>query len=206
MAETNCPKCGAPLEFEVGTLITECSFCDSRVFIDRSGAHFFYILPFFNNAEQAVGIFRRWAAGPKKVKNLDALASVQKLVKQYFPIPNRRAVVQRQCMQATIQVAHIGDAVCHQRLAPNPSSRRRRPELRSRLGIHRMDLLVQAADDHYPLGEGDIARNRPTDVRTPYHRPRLTIQTIDGVIHGAHVDMVVVDGRPPPDAIASLHS
>lgn len=86
MAETKCPKCGAPLEFEVGTLISECSFCDSRVFIDRSGAHFFYILPFFNNAEQAVGIFRRWAAGPKKAKNLDALASVQRLVKQYFPL------------------------------------------------------------------------------------------------------------------------
>lgn len=86
MAETDCPKCGAPLEYDVGTLIAECSYCDSRIFIDKSGAHFYHILPFYSDGQQAIGIFRRWAAGPKKAKNLDSLAAVQRLSRQYFPI------------------------------------------------------------------------------------------------------------------------
>lgn len=86
MAETNCPKCGAPLEYDVGTLIAECSYCDTRIFIDKSGANFFYILPFYSSRDQALGIFRRWAAGPKKAKNLDRLASVQQTLRQYFPL------------------------------------------------------------------------------------------------------------------------
>jgi hypothetical protein len=86
MPEVDCPKCGAPLELDVGTLIAECSYCDSQIFLDKSGAQFYYILPFNSGERQAVGIFRRWAAGPKKVKNLDSLASVQRLSRQYFPI------------------------------------------------------------------------------------------------------------------------
>jgi DNA-directed RNA polymerase subunit RPC12/RpoP len=86
MAETNCPKCGAPLELEVGLLIADCSYCDTRVFIDKSGAHFYYILPFLSDGQQAIGIFKRWAAGPKKAKNLDSLATVQRLTQQYFPV------------------------------------------------------------------------------------------------------------------------
>lgn len=86
MPEVDCPKCGAALEIDVGTLIAECSYCDSQIFLDKSGAQFYYILPFNSGEQQAVGIFRRWAAGPKKVKNLDSLASVQRLSRQYFPI------------------------------------------------------------------------------------------------------------------------
>ncbi|MFQ6107827.1 MAG: zinc ribbon domain-containing protein [Thermoplasmata archaeon] len=86
MARTDCPKCGAPLEYDVGTLIVECSYCDTSVFIDKSGAHYYYILRFYSDGQQAMGIFRRWAAGPKKAKNLDSLASVQRLSRQYFPI------------------------------------------------------------------------------------------------------------------------
>ncbi|MCJ7517319.1 MAG: PepSY domain-containing protein [Methanomassiliicoccales archaeon] len=86
MATINCPKCGARVEFDAGTKFTKCSHCDSEIYIDRSGANFYYIIPFAVNENDAVGIFRRWAAGSTKAKNLDKLAQIGVGKRRYFPV------------------------------------------------------------------------------------------------------------------------
>ncbi len=86
MAFTNCPKCNARVEFEVGTKFTKCSYCSSQIYIDRSGAGFYYIIPFSVQEKDAVGLFRRWAAGPTKAKDLDKRAQLAGIKRQFFPV------------------------------------------------------------------------------------------------------------------------
>ncbi len=86
MASTNCPKCNARVEFEVGTKFTKCSYCSSQIYIDRSGAGFYYIIPFSVQEKDAIGLFRRWAAGPTKAKDLDKRAQLAGIKRQYFPV------------------------------------------------------------------------------------------------------------------------
>lgn len=86
MAFTNCPKCNARVEFEVGTKFTKCSYCSSQIYIDRSGAGFYYIIPFSVQERDAIGLFRRWAAGPTKAKDLDKRAQLAGVKRQYFPV------------------------------------------------------------------------------------------------------------------------
>ncbi|MGC9060505.1 MAG: zinc ribbon domain-containing protein [Thermoplasmata archaeon] len=86
MAAIRCTKCGAPVEIEPGTKFAKCSYCDSMMFIDKSGAGFFYILEFKLDEAAATGVFRRWAAGSVMAKNLDRDAKIFKAVPQYFPV------------------------------------------------------------------------------------------------------------------------
>ncbi|MDD1767488.1 MAG: zinc ribbon domain-containing protein, partial [Methanomassiliicoccales archaeon] len=86
MANINCPKCGARVEFDAGTKFTKCSHCGTDIYIDKSGAGFYYIIPFSVKENDAVGIFRRWAAGSTKAKDLDKLAQVGVSKKEYFPV------------------------------------------------------------------------------------------------------------------------
>jgi len=86
MASISCPKCGAKVEFEADTKFVRCSYCSSLIFIDRSGAGFYYIIPFQVNEGNAVGIFRRWAAGPTKAKDLDKRAQLAGSKRSYFPV------------------------------------------------------------------------------------------------------------------------
>ncbi|MBN1110259.1 MAG: zinc ribbon domain-containing protein [Methanomassiliicoccales archaeon] len=86
MASMKCTKCGAPVEFDVGDKFVKCSYCSSQIFIDRSGAGFYYALPFAIGESEAVGIFRRWAGGSTRAKDLDKLAQISSLKKQYFPV------------------------------------------------------------------------------------------------------------------------
>ncbi|HIJ17580.1 MAG TPA: zinc ribbon domain-containing protein, partial [Thermoplasmata archaeon] len=46
MASIKCPKCAAPVTFDAETKFVKCSYCNSQVFIDRSGAGFYYAAPF----------------------------------------------------------------------------------------------------------------------------------------------------------------
>ena len=84
-ASVGCPKCGARVEFDSGTKFVRCSYCSSMVYIDRSGSGFYYILPFVVREDNAVGIFKRWAAGPTKAKYLDQ-AQLAGSKRQYFPV------------------------------------------------------------------------------------------------------------------------
>jgi hypothetical protein len=86
MAQIKCPKCAAPVEFEAGTLFVKCKYCGSQIYIDRSGAGFYYAIPFMVNEQDAVGTFRRWAGGSTKAKDLDRLAQITSIKKQYFPV------------------------------------------------------------------------------------------------------------------------
>jgi DNA-directed RNA polymerase subunit RPC12/RpoP len=86
MASTNCPKCNARVEFDAGTKFTKCNYCSSQIFIDRSGVGFYYIIPFSVKENDAIGLFRRWAAGPTKAKDLDKRAQLAGVKRQYFPV------------------------------------------------------------------------------------------------------------------------
>jgi len=86
MATTNCPKCGARVEFDAGTKFTKCSHCGTEIYIDRSGAGFYYIIPFSVKENDAVGMFKRWAAGSTKAKDLDKLAQIGIMKRKYFPV------------------------------------------------------------------------------------------------------------------------
>ena len=86
MATVKCPKCGAPVPFDTGVKFVKCPYCSSQVYIDRTGAGFYYALPFMVPENDAVGVFRRWAAGSTKAKDLDKLAQLAGMKKQYFPV------------------------------------------------------------------------------------------------------------------------
>lgn len=86
MVTVKCAKCGAPNEIDPGVKFMRCKYCDSQMYLDKSGAGFFYILPYFINEEAARQIFMRWAAGPQTAKNLENMAQIQVFKKQYFPV------------------------------------------------------------------------------------------------------------------------
>lgn len=86
MASVKCPKCGAAVAIDAGTKFTKCTFCGSEIYIDRSGAGFYYIIPFAVRENDAIGIFRRWAAGPSRVKDLDRKAEIASVKSAYFPV------------------------------------------------------------------------------------------------------------------------
>ncbi len=86
MATMNCKKCGAPMELDPGVKFSKCRYCDSQIYIDKSGAGFFYIIPFMVNATQAQGVFRRWTAGSRMARDLEAEARISLLRQCYFPV------------------------------------------------------------------------------------------------------------------------
>jgi len=86
MVTVRCAKCGAPNEIDPGVKFMRCRYCDSQMYLDKSGAGFFYILPYFINEEAARQIFTRWAAGPQTAKNLENTAQIVAFKKQYFPV------------------------------------------------------------------------------------------------------------------------
>ncbi len=86
MATVNCPQCGAPISFDVSTTLVRCDYCESQVFIDRRGAALTYIYPFLVGADQARGVFRRWTAGPRMAKDLEATAVIRRFAPVYFPV------------------------------------------------------------------------------------------------------------------------
>jgi len=86
LASIKCPKCGAPVPFDTGVKFVKCPYCASQVYIDRSGAGFYYALPYMVKENDAIGMFKRWAAGSTKAKDLDKLAQVAGVKRQYFPV------------------------------------------------------------------------------------------------------------------------
>lgn len=74
------------MTFDVDTKFVKCSYCSSQIFIDRSGAGFYYAAPFMVDETNAIGMFRRWAAGSTKAKDLDKLAQIAGVQRRYFPV------------------------------------------------------------------------------------------------------------------------
>lgn len=86
MATVNCPKCAAPVPFDPGVKFVKCPYCSSQVYIDRTGAGFYYAIPYMVDENNAIGMFRRWAAGPTKAKDLDKHAQMAGAQRRYFPV------------------------------------------------------------------------------------------------------------------------
>jgi hypothetical protein len=63
-----------------------CAFCESQIYIDKSGAGFFYILPYQIGDADAQGVFRRWCAGSTRAKDLERGARVTSFSRSYFPV------------------------------------------------------------------------------------------------------------------------
>ena len=86
MASIRCPKCAAPVDYDVKDKFVQCNYCGSLIYLDRSGAGFYYAVPFMIDQNNAIGTFRRWASGPTKAKDLDRSAQVVGTKKEYFPV------------------------------------------------------------------------------------------------------------------------
>ena len=95
MASIKCPKCAAPVVFDAGTKFVKCTYCDSQIFIDRTGAGFYYAAPFMIDEANAIGTFRRWAAGPTRAKDLDKHSQIAGVTRQYFPVYMFKRVVNK---------------------------------------------------------------------------------------------------------------
>jgi hypothetical protein len=72
--------------FDTGVKFVKCPYCASQIYIDRSGAGFYYALPYMVKENDAIGMFKRWAAGSTRAKDLDKLAQVAGVKRQYFPV------------------------------------------------------------------------------------------------------------------------
>ena len=74
------------MPIDTGVKFVKCTYCQSQIYLDRTGAGFYYALPFMVKENDSVGMFRRWAAGPTKAKDLDKLAQLAGVKRQYFPV------------------------------------------------------------------------------------------------------------------------
>ena len=93
MPTFTCPKCGSELAVKPGTQMAKCSFCGTISYIDRSSALFFYILPFDMDEEMVKGVFKRWAANPAHPKDMEGIARITTVRKEYFPVFKFRRTV-----------------------------------------------------------------------------------------------------------------
>ncbi len=74
------------MPFDTGVKFVKCPYCSSQIYIDRTGAGFYYALPFMVAENDSIGMFKRWAAGSTKAKDLDKLAQIAGVKRQYFPV------------------------------------------------------------------------------------------------------------------------
>jgi len=81
----NCPKCGAPFEYEPGMRFKKCDYCGTMIYIDKSRVMFYYIIPFTIDRNGVVQLFRRWASGPKMAKGLEN-SIIKEIKAMYFPV------------------------------------------------------------------------------------------------------------------------
>ena len=85
MVTMNCPKCGAPFEYEPGMRFKKCDYCGTMIYIDKSRVMFYYVIPFSLSKNQAIETFRRWAAGPKMEKGLEN-SKIKSIKPMFFPV------------------------------------------------------------------------------------------------------------------------
>lgn len=85
MVTMNCPKCGAPFEYEPGVRFKKCDYCGTMIYIDKSQVMFYYIIPFTISRDNVPQVFRRWASGPKMAKGLEN-SKIKSIKAMYFPV------------------------------------------------------------------------------------------------------------------------
>ena len=81
-----CPQCGAESPIPAGERILACPFCDTPLFIDRSGVVGHFRLPRLLGREPATAALRRWMAGNRTVKDLDRKSRIVSVEAVTFPL------------------------------------------------------------------------------------------------------------------------
>ncbi|MDX1503595.1 MAG: hypothetical protein R3325_14650 [Thermoanaerobaculia bacterium] len=81
-----CPRCGGESPVEAGERILVCPFCDTPLYVDRSGVVGHFRVPRLLDREQAAAALRRWMAGTRTVKDLDRKSSLDGLDRVTFPV------------------------------------------------------------------------------------------------------------------------
>ena len=81
-----CPQCAGENQVPIDDKFTECVYCGSAIYIDKSKVvSHFVITPNFKQ-QDAEGNLRRWMAGNFHVKDLDKLAQITQVSFYYFPM------------------------------------------------------------------------------------------------------------------------
>ncbi len=81
-----CSQCGGELALPTGQRVVDCRFCDSALFVDRSGVVSHYRVPPLLDEPEARAALRRWMAGNDTVKGLDREAAIESLEMVSFPV------------------------------------------------------------------------------------------------------------------------
>ena len=81
-----CRQCSAPLPIEQGTNLTECEYCGTTNYVDRSKTVLHFVVRTTVRENDALAALRRWMAGNKTVKDLDKKAKIQRIQFQLFPM------------------------------------------------------------------------------------------------------------------------
>jgi hypothetical protein len=81
-----CPQCGGDNPLPAGERLIRCAFCDSTLFVDRSGLVSHYRLARRLDAAAGSEALRRWMAGDRTVKDLDRKATVVSTTAVSFPM------------------------------------------------------------------------------------------------------------------------
>lgn len=81
-----CPQCGGENKIPTDEKFTECEFCGSAIYIDKSKVVNHYVVTSNFTKEQAEGNLRRWMASNFHVKDLDKLSQINQINFYYFPL------------------------------------------------------------------------------------------------------------------------
>ncbi|MFQ5528386.1 MAG: hypothetical protein ACE5GX_19295 [Thermoanaerobaculia bacterium] len=81
-----CPQCGGDNSLRSGESFFGCVFCETTLFLDRSGIVGHYRLPRLVDREQAGSALRRWMAGNDTVKDLDRKSKIASITAVTFPM------------------------------------------------------------------------------------------------------------------------
>jgi hypothetical protein len=82
----DCPRCGGKNELSAGERVPVCTFCDTTLFIDRSGVVGHFLVPRLLDRERAVEALNRWMSGNETVKNLDRKSALAGIEPVTFPM------------------------------------------------------------------------------------------------------------------------
>jgi hypothetical protein len=82
----SCPQCGGEVTLPAGERFPVCQFCDTALFVDRSGLVGRFRLPRLVDAAAARQALARWMSGNRTVKDLDRKSRVEGLEPLLFPM------------------------------------------------------------------------------------------------------------------------
>jgi hypothetical protein len=82
----NCTQCGGSVEVAQGLHFFTCVYCQSALYLDRSGSVFHFVVTPTVSLADAEGKLKRWMAGNETAKDLDKNAAIETRELVYFPL------------------------------------------------------------------------------------------------------------------------